>query len=162
MRLIRGGELKELVDSVVIGSTLPVGVNELDIRLGKQYWVERELSYSQRVHVMKPEDWQGHLQSAYIPEHGMSLLPQHFMLVEAKEQFVMPEYVMGLLTLRSWAAKSGLEQSSSLTLKPGWKGPLILELFNSLQHNELFITPGLPVAQVQFFDINRSKCRHYE
>lgn len=152
MRLIQGIELAQLVKHHVQDSVLP-NYTELDIRLGSNYWTEKDRSSSQRVHVMKPEDWNSHLTKKQIPEHGVTLAAGRFMLAETYEYFDMPENVEGILSLRSWAAKSGLEQSSSLTLKPGWHGILILELFNSLAWYDLLMTPGLSIAQIQFFDI---------
>lgn len=155
MRLIQGQRLAELVESS-IKHFVPANVHdtELDICLGNKIWVEKDRHNTQRVHVMSPNDWNSHLVERVIPPHGVTLLPRRFMLAETREYFDMPPNVQGMLTLRSWAAKTGLEQSSSLLLKRDWSGHLIMELFNSLGTYELWMTPGLPIAQIQFFDIS--------
>jgi dCTP deaminase len=153
MRLVTGRALQRLVDSCIHPALKP-GRTELDIRLGTKIFVEKDPPSSQRIHVMKYEDWNSHLNEKFIPAHGMSFKAGQFVLAETVEYFDMPPHIQGLMTLRSWAAKSGLEQSSSLTLKPGWSGKLILELSNSLRNHELFLKPGQDIAQVQFFDIS--------
>lgn len=151
MKLIKGQALEDLCAN--IKDCLPPNYTELDIRLGNKGWVEKERSSSQRIHCLNPKDWNSHLKPIDIPNHGYSLPAWRFMLAETVEYFDMPLHVQGIMTLRSWAAKSGLEQSSSLTLKPGWSGYLILELFNSLATYDLLLKPGLAIAQIQFFDI---------
>lgn len=155
MKLIQGEDLQRLVHSRVKNYvSANIKHTELDIQIGAKAWVEKERHNTQRVHVLTPNDWNSHMEERRIEKSGMSLLPWRFMLAETMEHFDMPLHIQGILTLRSWAAKSGLEQSSSLTLKAGWSGVLILELFNSLATYELLLTPGLAVAQVQFFDIS--------
>lgn len=156
MQLIKGTALEKLVGESVRGALKP-GYTELDIRLGKKAWVEKERSHAQRIHVMKPHNWSNHLKEVTIPDHGITLNAWGFMLAETLETFDLPLGVQGLLTLRSWAAKSGLEQSSSLILKAGWSGVLIMELFNSLSTYDLLMEPSAPIAQIQFFDISEDE-----
>lgn len=160
MRLLTGDRLRELViKGNVKGSGVEQRVRhtEIDICLGPKIWVEKFAPTDQRRHILNPNDWKSHLQEVDMPAGGFVLAPWRFILAETAEHFDMPLNVQGLMTLRSWAAKSGLEQSSSLTLKAGWSGHLILELFNSLAVHDLVLTEGLPIAQIQFFDISEDE-----
>lgn len=156
MRLIHGRELASFVSHSVRGAR-PANMFELDIHLGDNVWVESLVDpkcNDDYLHVLGMDSWERSMERRKIPASGYLLGPLGFCLTDTKEFFEMPPLVVGIMTLRSWAAKSGLEQLSSLTLKPGWKGHLILELFNCRSIRDLLLTPGLPVAQIQFFDIS--------
>jgi deoxycytidine triphosphate deaminase len=81
------------------------------------------------------------------------LEPGQFVLAETLEQFTVPKTVKGIFTIRSWAAKSGLDQAVSITLKPNWSGHLIMELRNNLQHNTLCFRPHEAIGQIEFFEL---------
>jgi dCTP deaminase len=73
-----------------------------------------------------------------------------FCKMQTAETFTMPNDIAGMFTLRSFAAQAGLEQSTSVWLKPGWTGKLILELKN-FQAFPIRLQPGLYIGQVCFF-----------
>jgi dCTP deaminase len=151
MRLIQGEELQDLV-STSVTDTLDPGDTELDIRIGREIWTERKGHTNPPFNLSTPGR-NYPLEIAPLLDEGYTLKPGHFMLATTQEYFRMPDDVQGILTLRSWAARSGLEQSSSLTLKPGWSGYLIMELRNNLQRHDLVLTPSVAIAQIQFFDL---------
>lgn len=130
-----------------------VGKIEVDIRLGSNYWKEKVEPRCTRVHVMKKDSWEDLWEKKPILDTGIVLQPGEFILAETAEYFQIPDDVYGVLTLRSWAAKSGLDQSSSLTLKPGWSGFLIMELHNGLKWHDLLIEKGEMIGQIQFFRV---------
>jgi len=154
MRWITGKELERFVQQQVkFYQPSAIGNVGLDVHLGSKLYIEKEIHSTQRLHVLEYATWRELYDTKVIPMHGHTLKAKHFLLAETLEYFQMPAHVSGTMTLRSWAAKSGLEQSSSLDLKPGWEGNLILELFNSLTHHELQLLPGSAIAQIKFFDI---------
>jgi len=154
MKLITGAALRAFASDHIAGY-LPslVGVTEVDIRVGESIriypstlqkdTVDLTATTSDLLFITKP-----------ILESGVYLKPREFILLQSHEFFTMPSHVQGMLTLRSWAAKSGLSQTASLILKPNWKGNLILELTNDLSLVTLVIKKGLPIAQTQFYDIS--------
>lgn len=85
--------------------------------------------------------------------HGVSpisIKPKAFIQARTQETFHIPDDLYGIFTLRSCVARKGLEQSSSLILRPGWSGKLVLELTNMLQRREILLWPGDVIGQVSF------------
>lgn len=154
--LLVGEPLRRLVALSVSDSEGEVrpGHSELDIHLGCWLWLERwEPGYA-RAHRLQKGRHEEVFDRRKIHEGvGHGLKPGELVLAETRQRFKMPDNVYGVLTLRSWAAKSGLEQSASMVLKPGWEGALILELRNNLRHHELLVEPNDAIGQIQFFHI---------
>jgi len=156
MRLIVGEELKDLVGKCVLDwPVFPLEPNfsDLDIRLGPEIWVEKEPHSTQRIHKLAKETWQELYNPQTLPEHGRILKRGEFLLITALERFQLPANIKGELSLRSWAACSGLDQAESVRLKPGWSGALILELKNNLAHHDLLLEPGMVVGNIEFYDV---------
>jgi deoxycytidine triphosphate deaminase len=80
------------------------------------------------------------------------LVPREFVRMRLVETINMPKYCMAMFTLRSKYAQMGLEQCTSVWLKPLWKGNLILELKNFSNVNTILLSPGDLVGQLTFFD----------
>ena len=160
MKLLQGQRLRQFVEKhIAFFEPENIGQTELDIRFGNIYWEEVEplnLINNRKVHIVSPLTWQT-IYKQLPADHGAFIEPGRFILAEALETFALPKQVQGMLTLRSWAAKSGLEQSSSLILKAGWQGSLILELSNSLRRHALLIPPRAVIGQIQFFDISEDR-----
>lgn len=125
---------------------------QMDVRMDSTIWVERHPPGCLRTHALLKGNHHDLFDEKQIPEHGYVLKPKEFILARTMEFFHLPANVFGMLTLRSWAARSGLEQSTSQVLKPGFEGHLILELVNELRHHELLIKAEAPIAQIQFFE----------
>ena len=81
----------------------------------------------------------------------IQIAPGEMILGKTVETFNLPEDVMAEFSLRSWAAKSGLNQSTSLAMKPNWAGQLVLELHNCLKDRWLCFYPGAEIGQVSFY-----------
>ena len=154
MRLLQNAELLDFASQYIspldVANVQPTAV---DICFGSKVWVEKARKSGDRVHALHQAVWNNHLEERTVLPHGFSMPPKAFILAETLEKFILPSHIQGLMTLRSWAAKSGLGQTASLTLKAGWEGTLILELVNDLNSYDLLLTAGCPLAQVQFFDI---------
>jgi len=82
---------------------------------------------------------------------GIALRPGQFLLAETREKFKLPEDLSGMFTLRSRYARNGLDHSTSLVLRPGWEGHLVLELWNRTQWHSILLKAGEPIGQVHFF-----------
>lgn len=71
------------------------------------------------------------------------------------EVFSLPNDVIADFSLRSWAARSGINQSTSLRMKPNWTGQLVLELHNALRHHDVYLESGAVIGQVNFFRLGK-------
>lgn len=153
--LIHGRELYQFCKAHIDNANLPnpflYEQTELDVHLGPWIWTEKYEPACLRIHDLKKGMHEGLFDKRPIPEHGAILKSKEFALFETEEYFRMPNSAYGVLTLRSWAARSGLEQSTSQVLKPGFEGHLVLEFVNELKHHEMLIHKMDPVAQIQFF-----------
>lgn len=156
MQLIRDNELLDFARQYV--SPLDVAnvrSTEIDICFGHKIWVERARNRENRLHALHQATWHNHLEERAVLPHGISLPPKAFILAEVLENFTVPSHVQGLITLRAWAAKSGLGQPVLLTLQPGWEGVPVLELVNNLNSYDLLLKTGCILAQAQFFNLTR-------
>lgn len=131
--------------------SLPSRLTQLDVRLGPVLYREKPKSADAR-HQAHPRFWSNlWTQQYHDPHESIVIEPGHFILAETIEHFTLPNTVKGLFTLRSWAAKTGLDQAASITLKPNWSGNLIMELRNNLRHTALVVRIGDAIGQVEFF-----------
>lgn len=160
MKQLTGRKLAEFVSKFVNDALTP-GFSELDIRVGSFYYQENDVHGTQRIHRLIDDPWESLYTKTLIQPHGFFLKSGGFVIVDALEQFCIPKNIKGVLNLRSVAAKSGLGQTASLTLKPGWNydtsdepQPFRLELHNQLLHHDLHICYGDVVGQVEFYDLS--------
>jgi deoxycytidine triphosphate deaminase len=152
--MITGNDLIDFVSrGAVKGGNVVVNRTEIDVHLGQYIWREKKLPACQRVHSLGAPLEQ--LFDRHEVTTDFSLAPGEFIRAETRETFDLPHWAYGILTLRSFAAQAGLEQLSSLTLKPSWKGTLILELSNMLKEHSLVLQPDAPIAQIAFFELGR-------
>lgn len=127
---------------------------ELDVRLGRVVYHEQSDRSTEVQHRANPNNW-SKLWSQNIlgPKESLTIEPGQFVLVETWEHLTLPAHVKGVFTIRSWAAKSGLDQSVSITLKPNWSGNLVMELRNNLQKTSLQFKPGQAIGQIEFYEL---------
>lgn len=79
------------------------------------------------------------------------LSPGKFVKAVLAETIRMPEDRVGMFSLTSKIAQCGLDQATSLFIRPGWEGKLILELYNSAPWH-LKLCAGQVVGQISFFN----------
>jgi deoxycytidine triphosphate deaminase len=133
----------------------PDVVTELNVRLGTTVYFENHKRKTDPQHEANPKNWTNLWSQYLLSEHEPLIIePGQFVLAETLEKFAMPKTYKGLFTLRSWAAKSGLDQAVSITLKPNWSGHLIMELHNNLQHTALCLRPHEAIGQIEFFELS--------
>lgn len=138
-------------------------LTEIDVRLSgvirRQRRVDQVTPDTLPTHQAREYNWDdiwGDKES--VIDSGSSLIflaPGEMILGETVEGFNLPENIIGEFSLRSWAAKSGLNQSTSLTMKPNWNGYLVLELHNCLKDRWLCFEPGAVIGQVSFYSIKK-------
>lgn len=131
-------------------------LTEVDVRLSG--WIKRqkpspiELN-SFPIHVAFPDNWTNiwDKEIQVDDRNAIYIAPGEMILGKTIETFNLPEDVMAEFSLRSWSAKSGLNQSTSLSMKPNWEGQLVLELHNCLKDRGLCFYPGAEIGQVSFY-----------
>ncbi|RUR74897.1 hypothetical protein PCC6912_50750 [Chlorogloeopsis fritschii PCC 6912] len=81
--------------------------------------------------------------------------PVTMMLARTKEYIALPNNLAGLLTIRSEWAQKGLNQLTSILVKPNWSGYLILELYfvPSSDEDFLVLSSGDRIAQLALFGV---------
>lgn len=83
-------------------------------------------------------------------EKFVLLPPKTFALAHTKEIISMPKKCIGLVTCKSTYARCGLNLNNT-TIQAGWKGQLVLELFNQTDNPiKLYINEG--ICQVIFLE----------
>jgi deoxycytidine triphosphate deaminase len=162
MRQIINTDLHDLVSAIVdnidpewLSSESATYSTELNVRLSPIVYYERQKPIEHSHHDAIPDDW-SKLWAQYELDRYEPLIiaPGQFVLAETLERISMPKNVKGVFTLRSWVAKSGLDQAVSITLKPGWSGHLVMELRNNLQHSSLCLRPKASIGQIEFFQLD--------
>jgi dCTP deaminase len=79
-------------------------------------------------------------------EHWLS--PGQFMLASAREHFVMPADLIGVVHDKSTLVRQGLCVQNTI-IEPGWRGFLTLELVLH-GHTNMRLVNGQPICQVVF------------
>lgn len=88
-----------------------------------------------------------------VRDGAFTLKPKGFIKAWTIEVISMPPDLVGIFTLRSKMAQAGLEQLTSVFIRPEWTGQLVLELFNPTER-PLLLRPGLHVGQINLFKLD--------
>lgn len=156
MKLITGKDLRDFCQVHVENFDNNLVEHEaLVIRLHKFADVEHEDPIKPTAIVVPSERQMPQFREVSLAS-SFSLRPGQYLLARSIEEFNMPRDCVGLFTLRSWYARAGLEQASSLILKPGWESNgagLALELRNILQNHVMLLKAGDPIGQIIFWRI---------
>jgi len=88
------------------------------------------------------------------------LRPGDFILAATKEQFTMPNDVLGIVHDKSSWARRGVTVQNTV-IEPGWRGYLTLEIKN-IGHEDIELTAGQGIAQVIFHRIDKIVAQPYE
>lgn len=150
MSLLAGNALKHAVEASVFGfDSKLLNRDSLDIRLSKVFYTERpkvsEIDLRSKAGIQDAFD--------VCTASQIKLKPKEFIRAVTIESFHLPAHLSAQFTLRSAVAQQGLEQTTSIWLKPNWKGKLVLELFNFLTHHSLLLNDGLVIGQLHFFEV---------
>lgn len=148
MQQLLGKDLQDFVKAHV-GNATKVEFDCLVVHLSRRFWVEAQGYFE---YTLQKGDCNPCME--LLETDSLKFEPKEFILADAKETFFLPDNIKGVLGLRSYAAQRGLEQSSSLILKPGWAGSLKLELMNSLRRHSLILSAGDPIASIEFFRLD--------
>lgn len=129
-----------------------IGINSIDVTLGDTLYRPTSAYTRQELDLSNLPD-EDELYNKYsFDGAGFTLAPGSFCKAITAEKFTMPHHVTGMFSLRSCIAQAGLEQSTSVWIRPGWEGHLILELSN-FTNKDLILRAGLRIGQVHFFNL---------
>jgi dCTP deaminase len=127
-----------------------------DLHLGRWFKLARKTQMPQ-LHIQKKEDRQRILRDAYElfhvhgeGDHGSFVLhPQDFALAVTKEYLSLPRDLMAFIDGKSGIGRTGLSIATAAQIAPGFRGCIVLELFN-VGTVPLTLTPGMDIAQLVF------------
>ena len=148
--MISGYRLKNLASEVFtpFDQHLVSGTS-VDVTLGSKFWVQNSSFVNEPIDLSCiPSEDELYTLMTY---DTFELKPKQFVKAQTAEKFTMPNNAVGMFSLRSAIAQAGLEQSTSVWVRPSWAGHLILELTN-LTERTLLLREGLRIGQVHFFD----------
>ena len=140
-------------------------LTEIDVRLSG--FIRRELlresDHDDKHHYAAENNWDNLFTEEYhgaefVPEMNKTYIkldPGEMILGKTVELFQLPNDVIAEFSLRSWSARSGINQSTSLLMKPNWGGQLVLELHNALRTRVVHLEKGAAIGQVSFFRLEK-------
>ena len=150
MSLLAGAALKAAVTASVSGfDPKLLGFDALDVRLSSIFHTEN--SYANDIELATGQE-----SNAFnvCTASRFTLAPRQFVKAYLVESFHLPAHLSAQFTLRSVMARKGLEQATSIWLKPKWKGNLVLELYNFLTNHNLILQENMPIGQLHFFEVS--------
>lgn len=127
----------------------------LNVHLGDLFWREQNGGYLPDTDLSELPEADDIFTVMRAPPGEFYLLkPGEFIKARTIEAFDTRGIdIAGMLSLRSKFAQVGLEQSTSVWIKPDrYTGHLILELKNLSEQRALKLWPGLAIAQIHFFE----------
>ena len=148
MSLLAYPDLVELVDRGVISGVNPAHIDgsTIDLTLSDE-WIQ-EFAFPSK-DVINPEE-EGFSELRF-RRPSIRLPPQQFILAATNEVFNVPPDITMVFGLRSTLARNGLNQVTSLVVKPGFTGRLTLELINSLSYHTLELHKGMRIGSVTVY-----------
>lgn len=147
---------KRLIVSPILDPIKQIGPGSIDLRLGTEFL---EIDRS-RQHLIDPMATSFSDPSAaterrsYVPlGQGLVLHPNQFLLGSTLEFIGLPDDLVGQVLSRSSWGRIGLLVATAVSVHPGFRGVLTLELVNA-GNVPIFLRPGSRVAQLQLWKSN--------
>jgi len=154
-------ELMELVEQGVITAD-PALVNgaSIDVRLGDTVMVEKiSHGIEQIIDLSQKEELNMIL--TVIPENGLVLKPNQFILASTVEEFNLPNDIASEFKLKSSIARAGLNHLLAGFADPGWhNSKLTLELKNDCEYHSLLLKAGMKIGQMIFYRVKPVPDQH--
>jgi dCTP deaminase len=150
--------LRERLCLVPFYGLAPVNAATLDIRLGNWFRIARRtrstsIDLTSKAELMKVRQEQQ--SEVYVPfRQFFTLHPGDFALAVSLEYLALPPDLVAFVEGKSSLGRGGLIVATATQVAPGFKGSIVLELFNS-GTVPLKLRPGMSVAQLAFFITDR-------
>jgi len=157
IRRLDEGPLKDrLVITPLLDRDLQISGVAIDLRLGNIFLLPRRANISAIDALSKTSESESKKHQECITRvrgKDLRLLPGEFVLGATLEYVSLPLDLAGLVTSRSSWGRAGLVIATAVSVAPGFKGVITLELAN-LGVVPLVLRPGLRVAQIMFSKTN--------
>jgi dCTP deaminase len=132
----------------------PFNAATLDIRLGNWFRIARrsrspsiDLGSASQLQLVRQQQQQ----EVYVPfGKTFTLHPGDFALGVSLEYLAVPSDLVAFVEGKSKLGRAGLIVATATQVAPGFKGGIVLELFNS-GTVPLLLHPGMQIAQLAFF-----------
>jgi len=137
------------VKNLVQGWEKDVDQVSIDFHLGNRFMLPamgRHIVIDTRVGVSKP------MYQEFILKNGepITLRPNQFMIAQTKEEFNLPNDMIGRLEGKSSFARLGVViHQTSARFDPGWNGPAVLEIRNN-SDNDIILYCGDKICALSF------------
>lgn len=157
MSLLSYNRLVQLVKNGVIDAPIEnINGASIDITLGKDFILERELSSSEsrgvNYNVIDLINKQT-IKTIYHKANSLILAPNDLILATSHETFNLPNNIACEYKLKSSLARSGLQHMLAGWCDPGWNNSkLTLGLKNVTQFHRLRLDVGMKIGQMVFFE----------
>lgn len=151
-------ELVALVKKYVltVGSDAQIGSASIDITLDKEIMVESKPTFDDPHNKFIVDLMQGetlNMEVRTLGSSGYDVIPKEFILASSREDFKMPDDLVGVYYLNSSLGRSGLEHMMAGFIDPGFHGKLTLEMFNATRFHTLRIREGMKIGQIAFHKV---------
>ena len=148
--ILNGNVIKKLIENKCIKNATYSNISgaSLDLRLSKHfkefsYDVEKKICLKSPID-LKYKDYEGEY----------TLNPKEFVLASSMEFLDLPEDICGFVTLRSSAARLGIDHGLAGWIDPGFTGNITFELINNHARNiSIILSEEDRVAQVCFYRV---------
>lgn len=96
-----------------------------------------------------------------IPERGMRVLPNEFLLLASKEIFNLPDDICAQFQLKSSLARRGLEHAMAGWCDPGWSGSVLTMEIKNIGNFPIHLSRGDRIGQMIFMKMTSPAERSY-
>ena len=155
--ILTGKTLSEVAEK--IGKDLIIGTDSIDLRIGDDYlYYSREYIEDKYIFLRGGRTSHDALSrdlplEKVTPEKDLCIRPGDFILIPTYEYIELPDNIMGMINLRSYAARAGIQQATALKISPGFKGIPILEISSN---RYACVGYREPIAQLILFETTNS------
>lgn len=143
---------KKICLTPMLDSSLQIGSNSIDIRLGTNFVAFKKTGFSLLDPISEDiKDKIGEYQEKIYVEFGSKIFlhPKQFILGSTLEYIHLPSDIMAYVTGRSSWGRLGLIIATATAIHPNYNGIITLELAN-LGEAPIALYPGIRIAQLIF------------
>lgn len=151
--MLRGSALRDA--ALKIFSPLDpdqIGDVSIDVTLDNMFWIPKIQPITASINLSNIPPEHEMFDSVKVTRGAFLLMPGQYIKARLSEYSHMTGDLVGLFTLRSAIAQAGLDQVTSLIMRPSWQGQLVLELINAYPI-PLELEPGLKIGQVSLLPV---------
>lgn len=145
-------ELHEAVEAGYLRGVDPAAINQttIDVRLGMDFLRECPPKWRDCLPVVDCANRES--VSFFKQRECVVLEPQDFVLAHTMEEFYLPDFLSAEFSLKSSAARNGLEHLNACWIDAGFNSSVLtLELKNMTRYHQLKLRSGMFIGQIKVF-----------